>query len=399
MRALRRDPHRPGGEARGARRQVQPVKPHLSRLKPRKRRPPSPKVHPKASARVSVPATFSSSPDFQVALKEPRRIELRELDRHPVGSETVHVASVRGKRLFLGRAPDLPRPRSVGAVDHVAAVGRECGTELVRRRRRDGHGCAAVDRDREEVGVPLGPRIEDDGASIGRPGGSSHLRASETRQFSRARSRRVAHPDLGVPDRLEMKAIRLESGKRAGSRSSCVDVRNGVGAASTEPSARASISESRRRSSGRGSPRREVALARVKDDLSKYLRLAAREEIVITRHGRPAGVLIGFGSDDLLDYPGASSGVSPSHRGGPRSVTARPGSPVGGCRGFGKSDLRSSLSRAVTFSSQSVMLCRWLEARSRSIPGLGQTLGTVAGSRCSRCAAGAVGSCPLSYLE
>jgi prevent-host-death family protein len=43
---------------------------------------------------------------------------------------------------------------------------------------------------------------------------------------------------------------------------------------------------------------RTVALAQVKDDLSKYLRLAAREEIVITRHGRPAGVLIGFASDD-----------------------------------------------------------------------------------------------------
>ena len=39
------------------------------------------------------------------------------------------------------------------------------------------------------------------------------------------------------------------------------------------------------------------------DDLSKYLRLAAEEEIVITRHGRPAGVLIGFASeDDWFDY-------------------------------------------------------------------------------------------------
>ena len=48
---------------------------------------------------------------------------------------------------------------------------------------------------------------------------------------------------------------------------------------------------------------REVALAKVKDDLSKYLRLAAGEEIVITRHGRPAGVLIGFESeDDWFDY-------------------------------------------------------------------------------------------------
>lgn len=41
-----------------------------------------------------------------------------------------------------------------------------------------------------------------------------------------------------------------------------------------------------------------MALARVKDDLSKYLRLATQEEIVITRHGRPAGVLIGFATDD-----------------------------------------------------------------------------------------------------
>ena len=48
---------------------------------------------------------------------------------------------------------------------------------------------------------------------------------------------------------------------------------------------------------------REVALAKVKDDLSKYLRLAADEEIVITRHGRPAGVIIGFESDDdWFDY-------------------------------------------------------------------------------------------------
>jgi len=46
-----------------------------------------------------------------------------------------------------------------------------------------------------------------------------------------------------------------------------------------------------------------VALAEVKDDFSKYLRLAAEGEIVITRHGRPAGVLIGFSSeDDWFDY-------------------------------------------------------------------------------------------------
>jgi len=48
---------------------------------------------------------------------------------------------------------------------------------------------------------------------------------------------------------------------------------------------------------------KKVALAEVKDDLSRYLRMAEREEIVITRHGRPAGVLIGFASeDDWLEY-------------------------------------------------------------------------------------------------
>jgi len=41
----------------------------------------------------------------------------------------------------------------------------------------------------------------------------------------------------------------------------------------------------------------------MKDDLSRYLRLAEREEVVITRHGKPAGVLIGFETEeDWLDY-------------------------------------------------------------------------------------------------
>ncbi len=48
---------------------------------------------------------------------------------------------------------------------------------------------------------------------------------------------------------------------------------------------------------------REVPLAEIKDDLSRYLREAAKGEIVITRHGKPAGVLIGFESeDDWFDY-------------------------------------------------------------------------------------------------
>jgi len=48
---------------------------------------------------------------------------------------------------------------------------------------------------------------------------------------------------------------------------------------------------------------KEVPLAEVKDDLSRYLREATKGEIVITRHGKPAGVLIGFASEeDWFDY-------------------------------------------------------------------------------------------------
>ena len=43
---------------------------------------------------------------------------------------------------------------------------------------------------------------------------------------------------------------------------------------------------------------KQVALSEVKDDLSRYLRLAEDEDIVITRHGKPAGVLVGFGSQE-----------------------------------------------------------------------------------------------------
>lgn len=48
---------------------------------------------------------------------------------------------------------------------------------------------------------------------------------------------------------------------------------------------------------------KRVALSDVKDDLSRYLRVAEKEEVVITRHGKPAGVLIGFKSEeDWFDY-------------------------------------------------------------------------------------------------
>jgi prevent-host-death family protein len=46
-----------------------------------------------------------------------------------------------------------------------------------------------------------------------------------------------------------------------------------------------------------------VPFSELKDDISKYLRLAETEQIVITRHGKPAGVLIGFGTeDDWFEY-------------------------------------------------------------------------------------------------
>jgi prevent-host-death family protein len=53
----------------------------------------------------------------------------------------------------------------------------------------------------------------------------------------------------------------------------------------------------------RKSPVRQVPLSELKDDLSRFLREAEKCEIVITRHGKPAGVLIGFQSeDDWFDY-------------------------------------------------------------------------------------------------
>ena len=48
---------------------------------------------------------------------------------------------------------------------------------------------------------------------------------------------------------------------------------------------------------------KKIALSEVKDRLSEYLRLAEDEEIIILRHGKPAGVLVGFASeDDWFDY-------------------------------------------------------------------------------------------------
>jgi prevent-host-death family protein len=48
---------------------------------------------------------------------------------------------------------------------------------------------------------------------------------------------------------------------------------------------------------------KEIPLSEIKDDLSRFLREAEKQQIVITRHGKPAGVLIGFESeDDWFDF-------------------------------------------------------------------------------------------------
>jgi prevent-host-death family protein len=48
---------------------------------------------------------------------------------------------------------------------------------------------------------------------------------------------------------------------------------------------------------------KEVPLSEIKDDLSRFLREAETQEIVITRRGKPAGVLIGFETEeDWFEY-------------------------------------------------------------------------------------------------
>jgi prevent-host-death family protein len=53
----------------------------------------------------------------------------------------------------------------------------------------------------------------------------------------------------------------------------------------------------------RKSGERKIPLSEIKDDLSRFLHEAGKQDIVITRHGKPAGVLIGFDSeDDWFEY-------------------------------------------------------------------------------------------------
>ncbi len=43
---------------------------------------------------------------------------------------------------------------------------------------------------------------------------------------------------------------------------------------------------------------KQVTLEEMAADLPKYLRMAESEQVLITRQGRPAGVLIGFESEE-----------------------------------------------------------------------------------------------------
>jgi prevent-host-death family protein len=53
----------------------------------------------------------------------------------------------------------------------------------------------------------------------------------------------------------------------------------------------------------RKSKMRQASLSEIRDDLSRFLRAAETQEILITRHGKPAGVLIGFETeDDWFEY-------------------------------------------------------------------------------------------------
>lgn len=46
-----------------------------------------------------------------------------------------------------------------------------------------------------------------------------------------------------------------------------------------------------------------IPLSRVKDNFSEVIRKAGREEVLVTIHGRPAAVIIGFeDEDDWLEY-------------------------------------------------------------------------------------------------
>jgi len=46
-----------------------------------------------------------------------------------------------------------------------------------------------------------------------------------------------------------------------------------------------------------------VPLSKVKDNFSEFIKKAGKEEVIVTIHGRPAAVIVGFeDEDDWLEY-------------------------------------------------------------------------------------------------
>ena len=47
----------------------------------------------------------------------------------------------------------------------------------------------------------------------------------------------------------------------------------------------------------------KVPLSKVKDNFSEFIKKAGKEEVIVTIHGRPAAVIVGFeDEDDWLEY-------------------------------------------------------------------------------------------------
>jgi prevent-host-death family protein len=44
---------------------------------------------------------------------------------------------------------------------------------------------------------------------------------------------------------------------------------------------------------------KKITISEAKGDLSRLLRAAEKHQVIITRRGKPAGLLIGFASEDL----------------------------------------------------------------------------------------------------
>jgi antitoxin (DNA-binding transcriptional repressor) of toxin-antitoxin stability system len=105
---------------------------------------------------------------------------------------------------------------------------------------------------------------------------------------------------------------------------------------------------------------KEVPLAEVKGDLSRDLRQAATEPVVTTRHGKPAGVLIGFASEEawfdsrLENDPGlrAAGSRPPAPASGPGGASGSK-TPTGDAAGAGSDAPGEFLRKSVIIAARS----------------------------------------------